>query len=570
MVRHVQPGDGDHDGRRPLRDVDFLDLDAAPRDLEEGQVQSKGEVSSEEPMDPKDTTSSPSSILNTATSLLPSMPSIPFMRSTSSPGSPSEERASVPSSPAIPGGHEDRSGKPESSRVSPPSEEQASVPSSPAIPGGHEDRSGKLESARASPPSEERALNPSSPAIPGRPEDRSGKPESSRASAPPNPMVAQPGESTDLPDRNVTLSDYSKKRDSTTLSGQESDGGSKELPKVIKGEGEGPQVFYGKDVVLDMAGYYTNGKTPVDQDADGNSFKMEKGVDRSGSGAEPRDESDFDVDIDHLVIKDVLVHTFAQDLMTSVESPPERYGAPALRPSLASRSTDSAIIDGLPRSSSSSLAGPPVPPALDPLSLDSNLSEGKKSPSPARQRHDRVSSEPPHSAGEAAETESPGRLRPDSLPSGEVSTSSSEGSSTSAIGLPTTTTSHAAMDYVWDWGRLPGHSMEDDDGRHYEHNMERSLSGPPVRSTMTAKEGIRNDHMPAAGLDVAIPSNLDVRGENAPLAVPGKLKNIEESPYMFVLEMADGRSHTFELALCGTDDFARSGEASVRVQTVMT
>jgi phosphatidate phosphatase LPIN len=33
----------------------------------------------------------------------------------------------------------------------------------------------------------------------------------------------------------------------------------------------------------------------------------------------------------------------------------------------------------------------------------------------------------------------------------------------------------------------------------------------------------------------------------------GRLKNVEENPYLFVLEMDNGRSHAFELALCGEE-----------------
>lgn len=56
----------------------------------------------------------------------------------------------------------------------------------------------------------------------------------------PNPMDAGPGESTELPERDRRLSETDES-----------------LPKVKPGDGEGPEVVYGKDLVLDMAGYHS-------------------------------------------------------------------------------------------------------------------------------------------------------------------------------------------------------------------------------------------------------------------------------------------------------------------------
>lgn len=88
----------------------------------------------------------------------------------------------------------------------------------------------------------------------------------------------------------------------------------------------------------------------------------------------------------------------------------------------------------------------------------------------------------------------------------------------------------SAMDYAWDWGRIPDGS----DGKPHPSPERRGTLPPmdlPSRETMT------------------------------------RLKNVEENPYLFVFD-ADGRTHTFELALCegstGTDqpnsDYARATE----------
>lgn len=69
----------------------------------------------------------------------------------------------------------------------------------------------------------------------------------SRTSDQPNPMRAEPGEDDSLPLRDHKLKDILPPR------GDLDD----ELPRVQEGEGEGPEVVYGKDIVIDMAGYHS-------------------------------------------------------------------------------------------------------------------------------------------------------------------------------------------------------------------------------------------------------------------------------------------------------------------------
>jgi phosphatidate phosphatase LPIN len=82
------------------------------------------------------------------------------------------------------------------------------------------------------------------------------------------------------------------------------------------------------------------------------------------------------------------------------------------------------------------------------------------------------------------------------------------------------------MDYAWDWGTAPpreGHL-------------------PPT------EERVRSESMPPTALDMGLGGTANT----------GRLKNVEENPYLFVLEMDNGRSHAFELALCGEDIAATS------------
>jgi len=85
-----------------------------------------------------------------------------------------------------------------------------------------------------------------------------------------------------------------------------------------------------------------------------------------------------------------------------------------------------------------------------------------------------------------------------------------------------------AMDYAWDWGRVPpeGHREQ------AHHVPERRDSMPPIETDPTT----------------------------APSA---RLRNVEENPYLFVFD-SEGRSHTFELSLSETsvgDNESRSESA---------
>jgi phosphatidate phosphatase LPIN len=76
-----------------------------------------------------------------------------------------------------------------------------------------------------------------------------------------------------------------------------------------------------------------------------------------------------------------------------------------------------------------------------------------------------------------------------------------------------------AMDYAWDWGRLP----IEGDLESRQDMPERRESLPPVDTESS---------------------------ETAPSTGDARLRNVEENPYLFVLD-AKRRSHTFELSLSG-------------------
>jgi phosphatidate phosphatase LPIN len=104
------------------------------------------------------------------------------------------------------------------------------------------------------------------------PKDPSGKSGAAsdllNTSNPPNPLEARPGESVERPSRNDKLSHHSlsgKSQDRDPFHSLH-DNPDEDLPKVKPGEGEGPKVVYGKDVVLDIAGYHNQVETPLPSD----------------------------------------------------------------------------------------------------------------------------------------------------------------------------------------------------------------------------------------------------------------------------------------------------------------
>jgi phosphatidate phosphatase LPIN len=214
--------------------------------------------------------------------------------------------------------------------------------------------------------------------------------------------------------------------DTGQLSGESPDGGG------------GHEIVYGKDVVLDMAGYH--------------SAEVLK------SAAPGRSSSE---------VRTSVLDTFARDLMAAI--PADK------RPAMTLRSTN---------------------PDMRRLAEDiESIADDQDSPEDVAdreaRRHDRAKSEPP---AELSEPISP-TLDP----------------SKTAV----------AMDYAWDWGRIPDAS----------HGQGR---GPPER----------RESLPPLDPDASA------------TAPAPRLKNVEENPYLFVFD-ADGRSHTFELSLSG--DVASDG-----------
>lgn len=156
---------------------------------------------------------------------------------------------------------------------------------------------------------------------------------------PPNPLATRDQDTT-LPVRDEKLSqvDLSKPTSSSQTPQEASDEG---LPEVKAGEGDGPRIVYGSDIVLDAAGYHNGPASPGPSSG------------RTTPQARPRS---------------ALVDAFTQDLITATGR---------ARPTL----------------SHNALTDPPLPIVSTPLDLDEHSFDLPESSSPSR--FDRGRSEPP-------------------------------------------------------------------------------------------------------------------------------------------------------------------------------
>jgi phosphatidate phosphatase LPIN len=301
---------------------------------------------------------------------------------------------------------------------------------------------------------------------------------------PENPMTASPGESTAFPEHNEKLSTAT----------EEKGYGDRALPKIQQGAGEGPDVVYGKDVVLDMAGYHSEGIASDSREDDVRSTTL------GGNHKDPAQKA-----------IDTLIDQFAVDLLAST-------ARPAFLPKRASELTVPKTVEGSAIISSNS-------------SAIKTMDTGRHSSSP-RRRFDRGISEPPPDRDEEEYKGYQSTTRDSPLrrtPQGTV-IQTIRGAHTNVTG-----------------GGLHSDVGDDiDDSHQIGQAISSSTSTQPM-----VEDRVRADSLPPATLDLVPNVGL------------GRLKNVEENPYLFVLEAEGRRSHTFELSLCGPGSFALNGDASV-------
>lgn len=281
----------------------------------------------------------------------------------------------------------------------------------------------------------------------------------------PNPIASAEGDGADLPTRDRKLS-------------QLDDG---ELPSVLPGVGDGPEVLYGKGVVLDMAGYHSQSKDQA-LTYDGSTSPIPSGS--------------------------TMIATLTEDLNLSARILLEKS-----RPPLPHHSaSEPPLYDDDDSSSDTGDADAKSEPDLSTLSLRDD-------------RSSRATSEPPETPPRLSPVSTLSRGRPNSphlirTPNGTL--------------FPSMLPQPAVMDLAWDWGGRPKVKQAARDGE---------IGSPPL---VPIPDRVRSESMPIKQTRPA-----------------GRLQNVEENPFLFVLEMGEGRGHTFELSLCGSEGYSLKGEATV-------
>lgn len=261
------------------------------------------------------------------------------------------------------------------------------------------------------------------PPKPGSARHRRHSSTVSKDNQPPNPLEAKPGEDTTLPIR-----DY-------RLNLMHSDHEDMKLPKVPKGAHDGPDVKYGKDIVLDMDGFHGDDKEKL-------SKRRSLSSSPKPDGAKGH-ESDGDANLE--------AGGAPGDTPDARPSSPVVPNSPPWRPQPDSVTNEQveALVDDLMASD-----GGDLPASMAALSLEG---ERPRSPpllrpeSPARSRFDRGASEPPD-------------VRRPTSPTGAA---------------------NSQMDYAWDWGKIP--EGEEADVRPSAHRSESLPVAPADGATLVPR-----------------------------------------------------------------------------------
>ena len=381
------------------------------------------------------------------------------------------------------------------------------------------------------------------------------RPKDAQTAMPRNPLTALPGEVAGLPHRDHKLSHFAHQRARAGASATTDDADSQALPKVRPGEGEGPRIVYGKDVVLDMAGYHGTIRNAQDEAVDSplrESFNVsEYPAQFSDSGGE--------IAVERPKIEVALIESFTKDLLAAASELVDNTDF-STKPFLPERATDSVIPQATITSDFSEEKSSPISTYDSDMNVRETPANKQKSTSVSPSfpsRNDRGCSEPPPEV--------------EFVPDGAVTNSSSLGLSrrtgdvTHPDNLPSKleiSSSKIAMDYAWDWGRIPDRRVHDGEVEDTGSGplMERSPSGPFNRIGTVSSDLSRDDN--------AMPTNLDLATSELKLAnqdTPGQLRQGEMNPFMFTLSGLSGKSHTFELSLSGSNENVSLGPAKVSV-----
>jgi len=391
-------------------------------------------------------------------------------------------------------------------------------------------------------PAHGKSGKPSSSALDDKP-----SPKDEPADLPPNPL-ARDSQSPERRHHAETIEDYVRDHKGRLSERLSANGADEELPKVKQGDGEPPNILYKDDVVLDMAGYHQSPdeKSDLISEDSANNVPQKprtKTPVRSASeddGAELYGTREIMADITagHDKKGKAQLIAFAQDLLASAgSSASDLTGAWSGKTVATAAQSQRALSDEIERRFSQ---------------LD--LTEEN----PKRTRTETVRDEEDRRRGAS---EPPPDLEIEVNPHGEI--------------LPPPYA--AASDYTWEWGGFPTKTPNQRDRPFFEPNPEAAGSVAPPAPILASVASERSNsvplpsEVPRVSLDAKAdgsqqrpgitrittePSKVEPRPQGGghknalaqPLGRPGKLKNIEEDPYKFVLDMGH-TTHTFEMSL---------------------
>ncbi|GHJ88552.1 hypothetical protein NliqN6_4954 [Naganishia liquefaciens] len=332
------------------------------------------------------------------------------------------------------------------------------------------------------------------------------------------------------------------------------------LPQVAAGEGDGPEVEYREDAVLDAMGYHAN-----TSEAPEHGQSAEEPSDAEAAAIVSAQVLSENMSLGDSITVDSENHLvqFAQDLLISAGTPASDLKADKQGSSQDFRTTQ--------RITSQTVVAKEIARRLNSLSLESSpgadpdtesleqvqAGQGDTRLVPRREDFNRGQSEPPPATSQRNML---------SLPRMESPPPYSE---------------QGPADYTWEWGGFPTKTpganeqtfdfssslspMQEDSKvadpvdahvqKLRDHNQSRSNSIPVVSK---GQNGIANGGRPRldtghAHTDPVLPDDAHVQHVNEQHGHLGKLKNDEEDPYKFMLDTLSV-CHTFELSLSAPDD----------------
>lgn len=392
---------------------------------------------------------------------------------------------------------------------------------------------------------------------------------------PPNPLKKYQSSTTSHRDQALRrgaekIEDYVHEHKGLTSLGRRSSVGSisssnnvdAKLPKLAQGEGEEPDVIYTHDAVLDMSGYHQGSERNKQDDAP-NEAAAKRFRDEVHLAEDSMSESGQST-----VSQNPAVIRFAEDLIISAGSQSKSVSALLRHDTLEDRldipmtAEDNDKIAADIASLAKSIENTDLNSSFSPnfASSSSNL-RLKQPPSRTREAFVRAGSAPPRSSAEEHRDTHDNVFTLDSppLPPHDPSTT----------------------DYTWEWGQLPIKTPAAIEHKSIEFDLADTTPKSKLKHRDEESHGVSGSNIVSGSeslprsiqdpqikhLQLESDRPLTHRAHTDPQAeasgaldrtrIPGKLKNDDEDPYKFILDMS-GPIHTFEMGFVDEFDSIQS------------